>query len=379
MIESLRERVRTLLVKAGEPDSVTNLMQILKSVLAGTAAWWLSVNVLNSELPFLAPWTALLMVHATVYQSISRGAQTTVASAIGIALSFTIGAWLGVNLWTFALALLIGLLGARVPWIREEGIAIATTAIFVLGSGFGEQQQLLGDRILEVGLGVVVGIAANLLLVPPLREEQAAQHVDSINRRMGELLTDIADGFSTTGGTQRADTWVEESRSMNDELARAWQIVHFARESARANPRPRLRRVRAGGIRSIREVPSAEASYENILTRAGEGISHLRHLSRTLREGAYAEGDWGADFREKWVVIVRDAARSIADPKAEAEPLADRLAALAVDLADNTELPRQTWPLYGSLISSMQHITIIVDDVAAARAVREREVENPGG
>ncbi|WP_193106032.1 aromatic acid exporter family protein [Brachybacterium sp. FME24] len=379
MRSPVRERVQAMLAKVAEPESVTSLLQILKGVVAGTVAWWLSVYVLSSQLPFLAPWTALLTVHATVYRSLARGVQTTIASTIGVAMSFAIGAWLGVSVWTFALALLIGLLGARVSWIRDEGVAIATTAIFVLGSGFGAQQPFLLDRILEVGLGVVVGIAVNLMLIPPLRDRQAARYVDSINRRMGELLTDIADGFSAAGGTERADAWVEETTSMSGELSTAWQMVHFARESERANPRPRFRRVRAGGIRSAREIPSDEASYENILSRVEEGISHLRHLARTLREGAYAEGDWDTNFREKWVAIARDAGRSIADPDAEVEPVADRLSALAVDLADNTVLPRHSWPLYGSLISSMQHLTVIVDDVASARAAREGGTENPEG
>lgn len=69
--------------------------------------------------------------------------------------------------------------------------------------------------------------------------------------------------------------------------------------------------------------------------------------------------------------MARDAGRAIADPDAEVEPIADRLSALAVDLADHTELPRRSWPLYGSLIASMQHIAVIVDDVASARAARE--------
>ncbi|MFN7243417.1 MAG: FUSC family protein, partial [Dietzia cercidiphylli] len=135
---------------AGRPDVRTDLLQIVKSVIAATAAWWLSAHVLDSPLPFLAPWTALLTVHATVHRSLSRGVQTTVASAIGVGLSFLIGFYLGVNVWTFALAMFVGLAGARITWIRDEGVAIATTAVFVLSSGFSDQQPLLLDRIIEV-------------------------------------------------------------------------------------------------------------------------------------------------------------------------------------------------------------------------------------
>ncbi|MGO2360864.1 MAG: FUSC family protein [Brachybacterium tyrofermentans] len=371
MVATWQERAQKLWAAAVQPEAVTGWLQIAKAVIAGTVAWWLSRDVLDSQMPFLAPWTALLTVHVTVYRSVSRGLQTLVASILGVALSFVIGAWLGVSVGTFALALAVGMVLALVPWIRDEGVAIATTAIFVLGAGFGQQQPLLLDRILEIGLGVAVGIAVNLLIIPPLREKQAARYVDSINRRMGGVLVDMADEFATAWDTERADAWVEETRSMSRELASAWQEVHFARESERGNPRTR----RAGALlRRHRGTPAddaEEASYEEILARVEEGISHLRHLSRTLREGAYAEGEWDDRFRQRWVAIVRDAGRSIADPDAEVEPIADRLSGLALDLADNTELPRCSWPLYGSLIASMLHIAVIVDDVASARAARE--------
>lgn len=140
------EGMRRLGELVRRPEFGTELLHILKGVIAATAAWWLSLEVLDSMLPFLAPWTALLTVQATVHRSLSRGAQTTVASAISVGLSFMIGAYLGVSVWTFALALLIGLAGARLSWIRDEGVAIATTAIFVLGSGFSQQQPLLGPH-----------------------------------------------------------------------------------------------------------------------------------------------------------------------------------------------------------------------------------------
>ncbi|WP_434080914.1 FUSC family protein [Sanguibacter sp. Z1732] len=100
---------RRIVNRVRSPEFVTTGIQVLKSTIAATAAWWLAVAVFETELPFLAPWTALLTVHATVYRSLSRGLQTMVASAVGIGLSFVIGAYLGVTLWTFGLALLVGL------------------------------------------------------------------------------------------------------------------------------------------------------------------------------------------------------------------------------------------------------------------------------
>lgn len=363
----VRSRLRRV---AADPEVTTDLLQILKSVIAGTGTWWLAVNVLESPMPFLAPWSALLTVHATVYRSLARGTQTTVASAIGVGVSFLIGHFLGVNVATFALALFVGLLGARIRWFRDEGVAIATTAIFVLGSGFSGQEALLGNRLVEVAVGVAGGVVVNLLLIPPLRDQQAARYVDSINRRMGSVLVDMADELASSWDTDKADAWVVETQSMAEMLNSAWQSVRFARESSQFNPRRRLaRRGRRGGHDG--EGAGERVDYNEILLRVDEGISHLRHLARTLREATYAGSTWDTWFRRQWVGIVRDAGRVISDPDAEVEPIEDRINALASSSWKDRQPPEDEWPVYGSLITSIRHIAVVVDDVASARAARQ--------
>lgn len=385
--------MRRLRVLAQRPELTTDLLQVLKAVLAASTAWWVSVSVLESPLPFLAPWTALLTVHATVHRSLSRGVQTTVASAIGVGLSFLIGAYLGVSVWTFALALFVGLLGARISWIRDEGVAIATTAIFVLGSGFSEQQPILLDRILEVALGVAIGVVVNLLVIPPLRDQQAANYVDSINRRIGDILVDMADEFSESWETDQAEAWRLEVASAAGELESAWGSVRFARESRRANPRPlifarwggpvgpKVGRGAAGrgaaGRGAAGRGGGREVSYEEILLRVDEGIAHLHNLVRTLHSATYTEGSWDERFRTRWSAAVRDAGNAVADPDADVEPVHDRLVDLARDMSDDDDLPHQGWPVYGSLLTSMLHIATIIDDVASAREARSADRENP--
>src|SRR5699024_2414254 len=139
---ALTHLLQDRLISLTQPESLTARLPIAEPAVAGARAPRLAMDVLGPPPPLRSPSPAGLTVHATVHRSLSRGVQTTVASTVGVVVSFVIGAWLGVNVWTFALALLVGLVGARITWIRDEGIAIATTAIFVLGSGFGDQQPL---------------------------------------------------------------------------------------------------------------------------------------------------------------------------------------------------------------------------------------------
>lgn len=360
------------------PEFINDLLQILKCAVAATAAWWFALNILESELPFLAPWTALLTVHATVYRSLSTGIQTTAASGIGVLLSFLVGTYLGVSLWTFALALLVGMLASRLTWIRDEGVAIATTAIFVLGSGFESQENLLGDRVLEVLVGVAFGVLVNLMIIPPLRDRQAARYIDSINRRMGAVLDEMGQEFSRSWDTDRAEEWFQETTEMSDAVQMAWRTVSFARESNRANPRRYIPSLRGGRRRQQQADRHGEkVNYEELLQRVDESVSYLTDLTRTLRDASYVEGEWDSTFRRRWAAIVRDAGRVIADPDAEVEPVRDRLDHLAVHMSQEAQMPDDAWPLYGSLIMSMRHIAVIVDDVASAREARTSERENP--
>lgn len=344
-----KERVRT-------PGVTTDALQIVKIVVAASFAWWLSVFVLDSTMPFLAPWVALLTVYPTVFQSVTRGAQMTIASWVGVGVSFLIGNYLGVGLATFALAILIGMLISRLPWLREEGVAVATTAIFVLGDNFSEQQFALLERGIEVGIGAAVGLLINVLLFPPLRDQQAARYVEHIHQRIGNVLIDISNAIETSWNTDEAESWRKEIESIGDDLDEAWGSVVSAQQSRRMNPRPQMR------LLLRREDRTDGPNFESALAHADEGVSHLRHLARTLREATYAAGEWDTRFRREWSHLLEDAGRVIADPDCDVEPIDDRLVRLSERMAEDGAFPSQTWPLYGSLISSMRHIVRTVTD-----------------
>ncbi|MFN7244690.1 MAG: hypothetical protein ACK4M5_15810, partial [Dietzia cercidiphylli] len=215
-----------------------------------------------------------------------------------------------------------------------------------------------------VAVGVGIGVLVNLLIIPPMRDQQAASHVDRIDRRIGDILINMSDEFSTSWETDAADAWRREIESVSDEVETAWGTVHFARESRRSNPR--LARQRLG-----RGQPAGEGvDYEEVLARVDEAVSHMRHLIRTLHEATYAEGPWDERFRSEWASIARDAGHAIADPDAEMASIHDRLVGLTHAMAEDGRLPRDSWPVYGSLLTSMFHIAVLIDDVASEREVR---------
>ena len=74
-----------------DPVWWTNALQIVKTVVAAVVAWVLAVHVFHIEQAFLAPWAALLTVHATVYRTLRRGVQQVGATVLGVLVAFAFG------------------------------------------------------------------------------------------------------------------------------------------------------------------------------------------------------------------------------------------------------------------------------------------------
>jgi len=341
-----------------EPATQTDLVQILKAVVAAVAAWLLAVEVFELAQPFLAPWAALLTVHATVYRTFWRGAQSVLATALGIVLSFAVAEVVGIGAAGLGIALLLGLLLARAGVLRDEGVTVATTALFVLTTGYEHQQAMLADRFLDTAIGVAVGIVANLVIFPPLNHRSAEQQVDRINRRLGELLLQMATELDTDWTDEHSEAWIERTREIDKDLDHAWQLVRHARESGWWNPRRRLRSDRPDPTR-----------YEEVLHRLEEGIAQVRSMARSVHESTRSADAWDPRFRRPWLDLLAEVGRRVADPDADVQSLHQQADKLTRDLSDET-LPGLLWPLYGALTSNLVHVIDVVDDVASSRPVR---------
>lgn len=354
----LRHQVTELATSLRQPATQTDLLQIVKTVVAAVAAWLLAVRVFGLAQPFLAPWAAMLTVHATVYRTVSRGVQSVLATVLGVLLSFAAAEVLGIGAWTLAAALLAGLLLARLGVLRQEGVTIATTALFVLTTGYEHQQAMLLDRIFDTAIGVAVGVVVNLVVVPPLNDRSAQQQIDDVNRDLGALLGDMAAQMRSQWTEEHSGEWIERTRGMDSDLEHAWQVVWHAHESSWWNPRFKLSR-RA-------QDPNL---YQEVLERLEDGIAQTRSMARTIDESTRSAQEWDDRFRERWLDLVEEVGRRVADPGADLAELHGRADDLTRELSVQ-DLPGLLWPVYGTLISNLVNIIDIVDDVASARPVR---------
>lgn len=339
------------------PSTRADLLQVLKAVLAAVAAWVIAADLLEMSSAFLAPWTALLTVHATVYRSFARGAQAVAATVLGVLLSFGIVAAIGPSAAALGLALLVGLLLGRLTPIRDEGSTVATTALFILTTGQADEATMLVDRLGSTGIGVIAGVVVNLVVFAPLDYRAARSQVDAVCRGLGHLLGDMARELVSSAEDVDLEDFIDRSRRLDEDLGHAWELVRHTREARIGNPRPSSRGLEPD-------------TYTRILTRLEDGVTHARAIARTIDQSRQAPETWAPHFRDAWIPLLESLGDRLYSPDATVASLRPDLEALVTDLSGEG-LPGDHWPAYGSLIDSTLSIVDVVDDVASSRHVRD--------
>ena len=114
---------------------------------------------------------------------------------------------------------------------------MAATGLIVLTTGFSTHDAVLVDRLFDTAIGIVVGLAVNLVVWPPLRDYSAARAIDAIDDGVGELLRDMADGLAGEPDQDLVTEWVDRTRDLDEDIDQAWAMVRQSKESGRLNPR----------------------------------------------------------------------------------------------------------------------------------------------
>jgi Aromatic acid exporter family member 1 len=356
MFASLRHRLH-------DPIMWSSASQLLKTAFATVIAWVLAGQVFGLEQAYLAPWAALLTVHATVFGSLRRGVRQAGASVLGVLVAFAAGQLFGLSAVSVGAAILVGLLVGSVGRLRDETTTTAATALIVLTNGYSDNGGVLGARLLDTGVGIAVGLLVNLLVWPPLRDRNAASQIDAVVGAVGRVLSGIAARLSGECGPAEVDDWIAKTNALDRAIDRAWSVLAEARESGRLNPRrATARRMRAA------------KGFDDLLGRLGQAVAETRSMARTIGHARVPAGEWDRDFRERWRELLDRAGGAISagDAEAVASVRAD-LTAYVNELAVG-HLGEGFWPVAGAVLVNLGNILDALDVVADAQPV---EVPRP--
>jgi len=237
------------------PAGIGSYKHIARVAIAATIAWLIAINLSASTLGIFAPITTLLVVQASPLSTLGISAQRIAGTGLGVLGASVWVNLLGLSWWTFGLGLVISLVIARLlPFSVGGQIQIPIAVIFVMAIGPNSMEQDLW-RVLDVGIGGVVGIAAVLVwpAKPPIGQllDTMAKYRDDIY----QVLKAIRDESGTEAHAQ-VHAYVQQARNLRDGAMTSREQLAHVSQSTHVN-------VRAGGIRA--QVPQLALSLRRLL------------------------------------------------------------------------------------------------------------------
>jgi hypothetical protein len=235
-----RMKHRTVLTEARRRwSSNDRLTTSLKASFAAMCAWLVARYLLGHQSPYFAPVAALVSVRATVVQSFRDGVRYAAGFVLGVIVAVTSVELLGPNLLSLGITLITGTLLGTATRFGGQGLEVPFTATFVLLLGGSHPEDFVLSRLLDVAVGVPIGIAVNTLVLAPLHVEPAAHALRRLADDIADLLDEMADGLTAAWPVKNPD-WYERSQALDPALRDVLPALSNAHESLRLNPRGTL-------------------------------------------------------------------------------------------------------------------------------------------
>ncbi|MEJ8654594.1 aromatic acid exporter family protein [Streptomyces sp. MS1.AVA.3] len=296
-----------------------------KSTLAATIAWAISHNLLDAQSPAFAPFSAVLIMQVTIYQSLVQSLRYVGAVVAGVAVQIALGFMVGPEVVTFAVVALVALVIGRWPALGAQGGQVPTAAFFAFATytsatGYPEKITQLGQIVLLVLIGSVVALAVNLAVFPPMRFRSAEYSVRTLAHALCDLLGDIHPVLSAGElEEEQTEQWRARAAQTGELITQARAGMRTAQESLYYNPRRLFRRHRGR---------TGFENYGAVLEALERTLYQAASLTRSLDQWRDTETNYNyRAFLERYSTFLA----SIADS-------ARLLSALDEDhLADQTE------------------------------------------
>lgn len=262
----------------------TPLLLVAKSTVAATLAWFIASDLLHAQSPAFAPFSAVLIMNVTVYQSVAESLRYVAAVVAGVAVQSVLGFLAGPDLLTFALVAVIALGIGQWRALGAQRSQVATAAFFAFStyaaaSANAERAAQLGQIVLLVLIGCSLGLLVNVVLMPPLRYRSADHGIRSLAQALVAVLGDVGPALRESEfAREHARHWCSRADRAQALVTQARSGLRTAEDSLPFNPRrllPRHRR-RASFARS--------RAVLNALERAAYQLSSLTRSLERWRE-----------------------------------------------------------------------------------------------
>ncbi len=307
-VHRARRTVSWLGVAATSP----RIVQAVKAAIAVAIAWSIAPLLpgVADDYPYYAPLGALVSMYPTLMSSVRNALQTLGGLTVGILLAGAVIVLSEPNVLTISLAVGVGAAISATGWFGASREYIPVTALFVLIVGGPNADGYSIGYLVQMTLGIVIGLAVNLLFFPPLAFEAVGQQLIRFRRTLADQLSEVADALADSWPPER-DGWAFRSQELVA-VGRAVRVaVSHADDSRKGNPRARVhqRDLRSDydELSALEDVTFHVRDLTEVLAAAvwGQPVQLELHpelrpaLGRTLHAAAAVLRDWDTDDDEQ--------------------------------------------------------------------------------
>ena len=404
------------------------LWHITRLTATATFAYLLALLIpAGTSRPVLAPLTALLVLQASLYQTIRSAMRKVLSVTVGVLVAVFVAEFIGFSWWQLALVIGGALVIGRTLRLGDDLLEVPISAMLIFSS-VGTHAAATG-RVVDTLLGAGAGLGGGLVFagrpqVQPARSavgHLAGEVAGLLDRMAADLAgTERADIEPVLAETELADTeladtgpegtgpegtgqgsadpadgdltaeagqWLVQARALRDEIERVDDTLREAADSARLNPRALV--LPAG---------ATPVTMTTVALRGGlEALEHaaltLRGLARSVLDSAEIATEASpvkdretrvqlASVLAKLGEAIRTYGRLVQLTPVASESLESELAAeldeahrLQDELADllrpRTKAGRPSeWPLRGEILAHVDRLRTGLDVEAIHRASR---------
>jgi hypothetical protein len=269
------------------------LWHISRLTATATFAYLLALVIpAGTSRPVLAPLTALLVLQASLYQTIHSAMRKVLSVTVGVLVAVGVAEFIGFSWWQLALVIASALVIGRVLRLGDDLLEVPISAMLIFSS-MGTNAAATG-RVVDTLMGAAAGLAGGLVFVGRPRVQPARSAVGHLAGQVAGLLDRMAadlagterTGIERTGTlqegnglesaepaddlTDEAAQWLVQARALRDEIERVDDALREAADSARLNPRA-----------LVKSSGAAPVTVTTVALRGG--LEALEHAALTLR------------------------------------------------------------------------------------------------
>jgi fusaric acid resistance family protein len=269
------------------------LWHITRLTATATFAYLLALLIpAGTSRPVLAPLTALLVLQASLYQTIRSAMRKVLSVTVGVLVAVIVAEFIGFSWWQLALVIGGALVIGRALRLGDDLLEVPISAMLIFSS-VGTHAAATG-RVVDTLMGAGAGLGGGLVFAGRPQVQPARSAVGHLAGEVAGLLDRMA---ADLAGTERADTeladigregtsrgsadpaddltaeagqWLVQARALRDEIERVDDTLREAADSVKLNPRAL--------------VLSSGATPVTVTTVALRGgLEALEHAALTLR------------------------------------------------------------------------------------------------